>query len=312
MVNLDKTQRIKWQFTLYLPCDKRINPKPNFTSQSPVEKMETLEQSTTTTDDRLAKMTKTSIPIEIIEDILSRLPVESILRFRSVSKPWLSRISHPSFTELHSTRSTRTALFISAYDHSTRQQHILSAATHGGPVTHLFTIDDVSACHIKKAQHLNDLVLIGSAKSRAYVVNPSTQVFLVINFPQGALLDDDDDGLPCIIKTKGCIGIFRRMLENNEIHVWILQDYDNRVWVREIYTDPLIGKYLYYPGYFVNMDEIICFPSQLSENVMSLPVYNRKSGCFKSLQFTLGHLFPVSRNLWFYMVRSYDESMVPL
>ncbi|KAM0046280.1 putative F-box domain-containing protein [Helianthus debilis subsp. tardiflorus] len=286
--------------------------------------METLEQenqqSRTTTNDRLAKKAKISVPIEIIEEILSRLPVESIIRFRSVSKPWLSRISHPSFTKLHSTRSTRTALFFSAYDPSTRQHHILSAATHGGPVTHLFTVDDVSVCHIKKAQHLNGLVLIGSAKSRAYfckklrayVVNPSTQVFLVINFPQGALLDDDDDGLPCIIKTKGCIGIFRRMLENNEIHVWILQDYDNRVWVREIYTDPLIGKYLYYPGYFVNMDEIICFPSQLSENVMSLPVYNRKSGCFKSLQFTLGHLFPVSRNLWFYMVRSYDESMVPL
>ncbi|KAJ0727734.1 putative F-box domain-containing protein [Helianthus annuus] len=276
--------------------------------------METLEQehqqSRTTTDDRLAKKAKISVPIEIIEEILSRLPVESIIRFRSVSKPWLSRISHPSFTKLHSTRSTRSALFFSAYDSSTRQHHILSAATHGGPVTHLFTVDDVSVCHIKAAEHLNGLVLIGSAKSRAYVVNPSTQVFSVINFPQGALLDDDDG--PCIIKTKGCIGIFRRIGEKNEIHVWILQDYDKRVWVREIYTGPLTRKYSYYPEDFVNMDEIICFPSQLSENVMSLPVYNRKSGCFKSLQFTLGHLFPVSRNFRFYMVRSYDESMVPL
>ncbi|KAJ0730533.1 putative F-box associated interaction domain-containing protein [Helianthus annuus] len=137
-----------------------------------------------------------------------------------------------------------------------------------------------------------------------------TEVFSVINFPQGALLYDDDG--PCIIKTKGCIGIFRRIGEKNEIHVWILQDYDKRVWVREIYTGPLTRKYSYYPEDFVNMDEIICFPSQLSENVMSLPVYNRKSGCFKSLQFTLGHLFPVSRNFRFYMVRSYDESMVPL
>ncbi|KAJ0730532.1 putative F-box domain-containing protein [Helianthus annuus] len=60
--------------------------------------METLEQehqqSRTTTDDRLAKKAKISVPIEIIEEILSRLPVESIIRFRSVSKPWLSRISH--------------------------------------------------------------------------------------------------------------------------------------------------------------------------------------------------------------------------
>ncbi|KAM0046283.1 putative F-box domain-containing protein [Helianthus debilis subsp. tardiflorus] len=152
--------------------------------------METLEQSTTTTDDRLAKMTKTSIPIEIIEDILSRLPVESILRFRSVSKPWLSRISHPSFTKLHSTRSTRTALFISAYDHSTRQQHLLSAPRDGGPVTHLFTVDDVSTCHIKKAQHLNGLVLIGSAKSRAYVVNPKS---LLLPHPDPSYIDDIDE-----------------------------------------------------------------------------------------------------------------------
>ncbi|MFS8003342.1 putative F-box domain-containing protein [Helianthus anomalus] len=387
--------------------------------------METLEQSTTTTDDRLAKKAKISVPIEIVEDILSRLPVESILRFRSVSKPWLSRISDPSFTKLHSTRSTRTALFISAYDLSTRQHHILSAATHGGPVTHLFTVDDVSGYHITAAQHLNGLVLITTPKSPsiypyAYVVNPSTrkvlslphpdpsylddldditsysfgfdestnehkvfmirklreptrfeimifslstrswrkidaeppigfswddmyfghnpsvcvnsvihlvfpdglwshilafdlttEVFSVINFPQGALLDDY--GLPSIIKTKGCIGIFRRMVENNEIHVWILQDYENRVWVKEIFhTEPLTRKYMCYPEDFVNTDEIMGFPSKLSENVMSVPVYNRKSGCFKSLQFTLGHRFPVSRKLRFTMVRSYDESMVPL
>ncbi|KAJ0770204.1 putative F-box domain-containing protein [Helianthus annuus] len=377
--------------------------------------METLEEQST--DDRLAKL---SVPIEIIEDILSRLPVESILRFRSVSKPWLSRISDPSFTKLHFTRSTRTALFISAYDDSTRQQHLLSAPRDGGPVSHLLTIDDVSQNDFRAAEHLNGLVLFTSVNSDsgypcAYVVNPSTrkslllphpdpyshdidetacyffgfdestnehkvlmirqfpkparfeirifsmstrswrkidaeppiafsisygyicsvcvnsvihlkfldglwchiltfdlrtEVFSVINSPQGA--PPYDGCFPHIIKANGCVGIAWRIIKNNQLRVWMLQDYENCVWVREIYTEPLAEVCFPYPQDFVNTDEIICRPSKLSENVMSVPVYNKKSRCFKSLHFTLGHLFPVSRNLRFDMVKSYDESMVPL
>ncbi|KAI8537932.1 hypothetical protein RHMOL_Rhmol09G0062600 [Rhododendron molle] len=46
------------------------------------------------------------IPLEIIFDILSRLPVKSLLRFRSVCKPWLSLISNPQFVKTHlSTKS---------------------------------------------------------------------------------------------------------------------------------------------------------------------------------------------------------------
>ncbi|KAI8537931.1 hypothetical protein RHMOL_Rhmol09G0062500 [Rhododendron molle] len=41
------------------------------------------------------------IPHEIIFDILSRLPVKSLLRFRSVCKPWLSLISNPQFAKTH-------------------------------------------------------------------------------------------------------------------------------------------------------------------------------------------------------------------
>ncbi|KAJ0770206.1 putative F-box domain-containing protein [Helianthus annuus] len=384
-----------------------------------MENLEQHQQSTTTTlYDRVAKKTKISVPDEIIDDILSRLPVKSILRFRSVSKSWLSRISHPSFTKLHSARSTRTALLLSAYQYSTRQQHILSAATHGGPVTHLFTIDDVSVYDITEAQHLNGLVLITSAKSAfrypyAYVVNPSTrkvlslpypdpyiddigeitgycfgfdestnehkvfmirklpyptrfeimifslstrswrkndaelpvgfswdnmffpynhsvcvnsvihlmfldglwshilaydlttEVYSVINIPQGAL--PDDDGFPCIIKANGCIGIARRTIKKNQLRVWMLQDYENRVWVKEICTEPLAKECYPYPQDFVNTDEIIRRLIKLS-----VPVYNKKSRCFKPLQIALGHLFPMSRELRFSMVRSYDESMVPL
>ncbi|KAG8385828.1 hypothetical protein BUALT_Bualt03G0085800 [Buddleja alternifolia] len=55
------------------------------------------------------------IPPEIIRDILSRLPVKSLLRFRCVSKPWRSMIDTKDFIKLHlrhsyNTNSNRTLL----------------------------------------------------------------------------------------------------------------------------------------------------------------------------------------------------------
>ncbi|KAK1422075.1 hypothetical protein QVD17_24947 [Tagetes erecta] len=38
---------------------------------------------------------------------------------------------------------------------------------------------------------------------------------------------------PCIIKIDGCIGVVchDRVVESNAMHIWKLQDYENRVWV---------------------------------------------------------------------------------
>lgn len=46
------------------------------------------------------------LPPEILEDILVRLPVKSLCRFRCVSKPWCNLISSKKFTKLHLNRST--------------------------------------------------------------------------------------------------------------------------------------------------------------------------------------------------------------
>ncbi|KAM0041693.1 putative F-box domain-containing protein [Helianthus debilis subsp. tardiflorus] len=99
--------------------------------------MQTLEQQEKP-DDRIRSAPKISYPEEIIEEIFSRLPVKSILRFRSLSKSWLSIISGPLFTKLQINRATRTALFISARDKDNGYRHLFSGSLDSGSVTHCY------------------------------------------------------------------------------------------------------------------------------------------------------------------------------
>ena len=56
--------------------------------------------------DRLKKIKISYFPIEIIVEILSRLPVKSLLRYKSVCKSWCSLISDPCFIRSHASLST--------------------------------------------------------------------------------------------------------------------------------------------------------------------------------------------------------------
>ncbi|KAK2654291.1 hypothetical protein Ddye_014147 [Dipteronia dyeriana] len=57
-------------------------------------------------------ITAAHVSSELIVDILSRLSVKSLCRFRCVSKSWLALITHPRFVRMHLTQTQREKLFI--------------------------------------------------------------------------------------------------------------------------------------------------------------------------------------------------------
>ncbi|KAI9128637.1 hypothetical protein K1719_000120 [Acacia pycnantha] len=76
-----------------------------------------------------------NLPEEVILEILLRLPVESLLRFRGISKSWLSLISNPHFADLHFQRSAvhnlRIVYFYSPETLSSKFQSLdLNASLH--------------------------------------------------------------------------------------------------------------------------------------------------------------------------------------
>ncbi|XP_073051597.1 F-box protein At3g07870-like [Primulina eburnea] len=51
-------------------------------------------------------MKHSDLPLEIITDVLSRLPILNILRLKCVCKPWLELIESPEFAKLHLSKSS--------------------------------------------------------------------------------------------------------------------------------------------------------------------------------------------------------------
>ncbi|KAI3716812.1 hypothetical protein L1987_67980 [Smallanthus sonchifolius] len=152
-----------------------------------------------------------------------------------------------------------------------------------------------------------------------------TDKFSVINTPQGVVPhepvtmyeDSAKENTPFIININGLIGVVchDRVIESDDMHIWILQDYENRVWVREIITfpEPWVELDYLFPIDAVNTDEIIFSSCKVFTNdVMSVPIYNRKSRCFKSLELTLGHEFICSKTLRLNQIKCYVESILPL
>ncbi|KAL0843433.1 hypothetical protein Bca101_016678 [Brassica carinata] len=73
----------------------------------------------------------TTIPFDLIIEILSRLPGKSLLRFQSVSKLWFSTIRSKFFVDLFQTRSkTHPRLLFKLYHRDSTKEFIFSAPEH--------------------------------------------------------------------------------------------------------------------------------------------------------------------------------------
>ncbi|OMP08782.1 hypothetical protein COLO4_06115 [Corchorus olitorius] len=108
-----------------------------------------------------------SIPLDIINDILCRLSVEDLLRFRCISKPWCSLIDSPNFIKLHLSHSlkthTRLSLILKDNDSDYYSVNLDSLQT---------------AQKINHAPDGNQTPILGSCNGLLALLNPDDQVIL--------------------------------------------------------------------------------------------------------------------------------------
>ncbi|PRQ37026.1 putative F-box domain-containing protein [Rosa chinensis] len=128
---------------------------------------------------------------DLITDILLRLPVKSLLRFKCVSKQWLSLISDPRFSRNYRSLASASILLCGTTE---LIDHVSCGRRNSEPpFTSLGFIDDSAGTKI--LQSCNGLMLCCSffkmGKScNYYICNPSTRQFLMLPPPNAKGCDE--------------------------------------------------------------------------------------------------------------------------
>ncbi|KAJ4910939.1 F-box family protein [Raphanus sativus] len=134
--------------------------------------------------DRAADNYTTTIPFDLIIEILSFLPAKSLIRFQSVSKLWFSTIRTKNFIDLFLTRSkTRPRLLLTFLHLQPTKRFILSAPEHNNnedvdkssstvTLRHDMAISDPVYCNMSRP--VNGLVCC-RRNSSITVCNPATR-----------------------------------------------------------------------------------------------------------------------------------------
>ncbi|XP_010263252.1 PREDICTED: F-box protein At5g07610-like [Nelumbo nucifera] len=133
---------------------------------------------------------------DLLSEILLRLPVKSLVRFKSVSKQWLSQISNPRFTHNHCLRnpSSVSGLFlrISLISLPPEKPNFDFISLDGkptmAPFKSLMFSDDHEAIDLK--QSCNGLLCCRSfrrnrGKHNYYIYNPVTKQYTTLPQPKG-------------------------------------------------------------------------------------------------------------------------------
>ncbi|XP_012091101.2 putative F-box protein At4g09190 [Jatropha curcas] len=122
------------------------------------------------------------LPPIIIQEILSRLDVKTLIRFKSVSKSFTNLISSPSFQELHNRRSQRNLLFLFRSTSPYYDEHADATRRF---VYQFVSVDNRGMVHSKFIARVDDpikLVLPSccglvcfATNTRIYLCNPATR-----------------------------------------------------------------------------------------------------------------------------------------
>uniref|UniRef100_A0A2N9IEE6 F-box domain-containing protein n=1 Tax=Fagus sylvatica TaxID=28930 RepID=A0A2N9IEE6_FAGSY len=116
-----------------------------------------------------------SLPDEVILEILSRLPIKPLLCFRCVSKPWLALIDSPQFIKLHLKQSLKTTtnlslILSSGYLYSSDFDSLDTAIELDHPLkTPNYETEIVGSC--------NGLLCLSNTKEDVALWNPSTRKY---------------------------------------------------------------------------------------------------------------------------------------
>ncbi|XP_021742927.1 F-box/kelch-repeat protein At3g23880-like [Chenopodium quinoa] len=191
---------------------------------------------------KLKSQTLTSLPDDIIfQQILSRLPVKPLIRFKSVSKSWLSSISTPQFAKSHQNFHTSQS--------SSPQFLLFSGNPDSHPLFSSVTFDQHGSVEetlnfncpynggdkaINVMGCCNGLVCFHDQNYNFYICNPATQqcrYINVVDYPFnstdnvisagfGYVSSIDDYKIVCLTKKSNGICLLRfNDLVNTNVHM---------------------------------------------------------------------------------------------
>lgn len=140
-----------------------------------------------------SKSGSSSIPLDLVSEILLRLPEKSVVRFRCVSKPWSSITTEPYFINLLKTRSPRLLLCFKANEKlfvSSIPQHRQTFET--GNKSHSSS-QPIDRYHMEFSKEINYFLPTESVNglicfqesAKPIVWNPSTGRLLTLPTPNG-------------------------------------------------------------------------------------------------------------------------------
>ncbi|XP_023644420.1 putative F-box protein At1g30920 [Capsella rubella] len=195
-----------------------------------------------------------SIPIDLIPDILSRLPEKSIARFQCVSKLWRSLLLKPYFTELFMTRSSsRPRLLIGVKQDS--EWFLFSSPQPQNPSSLVVSADfhkkmSFDSIYNDDCSYASGMLYFPNIRTSYEdgdamhaICNPSTGQYAILPEPRGTnrggrgFLGFDPIGK----QFKGKLGLINREQDYGggfplKLHMWVLEDIDKREFSAYVYT----------------------------------------------------------------------------